>query len=105
MIRYLSIVPLIFLAGCTPNHYITNNGEAVAIYLDSPKANEVLFASSADNFSVHAAQKEVGGLWVINNFADREFSYFYVVDGKMYVPECRYREKDDFGTINCIYQP
>lgn len=75
------------------------------MYLDLPGANEVMFASSVDNFRVHKAKQESRGIWVVKELADKEFRYFYMVDGKMFVPNCRYREKDDFGAVNCIYQP
>jgi hypothetical protein len=104
MIRYPSLILLLLLVGCTPKHYITKDEEVVAMYLDLPKAKEVLFASSLDNFKILAAHQNGSGLWVINTLNNREFRYFYVVDGEIYIPECRYREKDDFGTINCIYQ-
>jgi hypothetical protein len=104
MIRYPSLILLLLLVGCTPKHYITKGEDVMAMYLDLPKAKEVLFASSLDNFKIHATHQNGSGLWVINNLNNREFRYFYVVDGEIYIPECRYREKDDFGTINCIYQ-
>ena len=75
------------------------------MYLDSPGANEVMFASSVDNFRVHETKQESRGVWVVKELTDKEFRYFYMVDGKMFVPNCRYREKDDFGAVNCIYQP
>jgi hypothetical protein len=41
----------------------------------------------------------------MNNLTNQEFSYFYVVDGTLYLPSCNYMEYDDFGNKNCIYQP
>ena len=75
------------------------------MYLNAPDAEEVLFASSADNFRVHKAGRTSEGLWITGDLVDREFRYFYIVDGKTYTPECRYREQDDYGAVNCIYQP
>jgi hypothetical protein len=34
-----------------------------------------------------------------------EFRYFYLVDGRIYHPDCQYREMDDFGSYNCLYKP
>jgi hypothetical protein len=34
-----------------------------------------------------------------------EFRYFYLVDGKIHLPDCPYREMDDFGSYNCLYKP
>jgi hypothetical protein len=35
--------------------------------------------------------------------ADRDFSYFYLVDGKVLQPDCRMHEQDDFGGTNCVH--
>jgi hypothetical protein len=37
--------------------------------------------------------------------AGEGFSYFYLVDGRVLVPECAYREDDGFGQGSCIYLP
>jgi hypothetical protein len=105
MIRFLSGILLILVSGCAPHHFITSESDAVTVYLDAPKASKVIFVSSVDNFREHATQKNTKGLWAIENLTNREFQYFYIVDGRLYVPECRYREKDNFGAANCIYQP
>ena len=105
MIRFLSGILLILVSGCAPHHFITSESDVVTVYLDAPKASKVIFVSSVDNFREHATQKNTKGLWAIENLTNREFQYFYIVDGRLYVPECQYREKDDFGAANCIYQP
>jgi hypothetical protein len=87
------VAMLLFLAGCVPGHFIDR------------QAGGVLFAASTDGFQLHPTKKNRGGVWTINNVADREFHYFYIVDGRVYVPDCQYRERDDFGATNCIYQP
>ena len=35
--------------------------------------------------------------------ASRDFRYFYLVDGKVLIPDCRMVEQDDFGGANCVY--
>jgi hypothetical protein len=105
MIRCLSVIVLLLLAGCAPRHLIVKQASGVTLYLDAAKAEEVLFASSADSFRLHPTKKNSDGLWLTNTIDDREFHYFYVVDGRVFVPDCRYREKDDFGATNCVYQP
>lgn len=105
MFRFLSTVTLLFVAGCASHHFVTKNFGKVAMYLNAPEAEEVLFASSIDNFRVHRTERTSGGMWVTDDLVDREFRYFYIVDKNSYVPDCRYKEKDDFGSTNCIYQP
>jgi hypothetical protein len=34
-----------------------------------------------------------------------QFSYFYLVDGEVFLPECTLTESDDFGSRNCVYAP
>jgi hypothetical protein len=105
MIRFLSGILCILVSGCTPHHFIERQSDVVTVYLDAPDASKVIFVSSVDDFREHATQKNSFGLWAVGNLANREFRYFYIVDGRLYLPECRYKEKDEFGTANCIYQP
>lgn len=105
MIRFLSSALLIFVAGCGPHHFNTRQSGGVTMYLDAPKASQVIFVSSADSFREHPTDKDAQGLWVYEGLPDRLFRYFYIVDGRNFTPDCRYREKDDFGALNCIYQP
>ncbi len=105
MLRFLSIAMLFLATGCAPRHFIDRQDSGVRVFLDDPNAAEVLFASSVDGFRVRPTTRDPRGLWVIDDLADREFRYFFIVDGRVYIPPCRYREKDDFGATNCIYQP
>ncbi len=105
MIRFLSMLLLLFLGGCGPSHFFTRQAGGLRLYLDLPEASEVLFASSADSFQLHPTTKTRDDLWETRLLADQGFHYFYRVDGSPYVPDCRYSDQDDFGTRNCIYQP
>ena len=103
-ILYLTVVALC-LAGCAATHYYERQADRVAFYLKAPGAKGVMFASSLDAYSPHLASKVDGSRWVVSAAAGSEFRYFYIVDGAVYVPECRYYEKDDFGSRNCVYVP
>ncbi|MBU1565430.1 MAG: hypothetical protein KJ630_07360 [Proteobacteria bacterium] len=105
MLRFLSVALVFFLTGCTPRHYIVRQPAGVTLSLEFPNAKKVCFASSADSYRVSPAAKNRNGEWVVHTTRDREFHYFYIVDGRVFVPDCQYREKDDFGAVNCIYQP
>jgi len=65
----------------------------------------VVFAASLDAYTTHPASKIDGSRWAVSVAADAEFRYFYIVDGAVYVPECRFYEQDDFGSRNCVYVP
>jgi hypothetical protein len=92
------------LSGCA-HHYYRFDDTGVTIYLKAPDAASVSFASSLDGFVLHPATKIDKKTWVYTLPDDRQFSYFYVIDGAVFVPECDYRENDDFGSANCVFIP
>lgn len=93
------------LNGCTPIHYARNGSDFVKFYLRLPDARTVQFASSVDNYQAHDITKNDQGYWEVNVPCQLEFKYFYIVDGLTYIPDCQFKEQDDFGKKNCIYLP
>ncbi len=93
------------LTGCGARHYYIINSGLVEIYLRGVEATQVFFVCSADGYQRHEAKRIDDQTWEIRVPADKEFKYFYIVDGVVYVPACRMTEADDFGAINCIYDP
>ena len=51
---------------------------------------------SGDPFQQFQALRDDSGLWMVSLNRVSEFKYFYLVDGKTYLPDCRLRENDDF---------
>lgn len=98
------LAAIIGLAGCA-GHYYRTEGDTLHLYVTLPEARSVFFASSLDDFELHAARRVRRGAWEISLPAQREFKYFYVADGKVFLPECRLREADDFGSADCIFVP
>ena len=98
-------VAALYLAGCAATHYHERQSDRVTFYLKAPEAHGVAFASSLDAYSPHMASKISGSRWAVTVAANSEFRYFYLVDGAVHVPECKFYEKDDFGSRNCIYVP
>ena len=104
--RILQLAVVAFcLAGCVATHYHERQADRVNLYLRAPGARGVVFASSLDAFTPHPAIKIDGSRWVVSVSGGFEFRYFYIVDGAVHVPECRFFEKDDFGSNNCLYVP
>lgn len=100
------VVVLLGLWGCAVHYYDYDVGNgSVAVYLVHPDAHSVYFVSSADRFRPRPAQKIDGKTWVSRVNTDSEFRYFYIVDGEAWVPDCEFRENDDFGSENCIFVP
>jgi hypothetical protein len=100
----LSIIAFSVFTGCA-HHYYRVKGGAVELYLKRPEAIAVAFASSLDGYQLHPAEKRDSSTWKVTVPTYREFTYFYIVDGVLFVPSCKFKEKDDFGATNCIYIP
>lgn len=92
------------LTGCAASHFQQVKGETLILYLDKPKSKSVYFYSSLDGFAPVKAEKS-DGLWVVSLSCQKPFSYFYVLDGEVFTPPCRLKEKDDFGSENCLFDP
>lgn len=105
LVRIIAI-PLSFfwlLYGCS-THYYRADEHGVTLHLRAHQTASVILFTSTDGFLPNAAER-VNGSWVNRILSNRGFSYFYKVDGKLMIPDCRFKEKDDFGSENCIYMP
>ena len=91
-------------AGCATHYHRVENGRAY-LFLKAKKAESVLFASSVDRFQWRSADKISSDTWRVTLSADIPQSYIYLVDDRPVVPDCRFKEKDDFGSENCVYLP
>lgn len=104
MKKWLPFTAFIFLmAGCA-THYYQIEGSTLVLYLDKPNAQQVILACSLDNFKPHEA-RQVNGLWEVSLPSNNPFRYYYILDGKIFLPSCRMKENDDFGSENCIFDP
>jgi len=99
----LTTLLIIILSGCVPKHFVKKETDSLTFYLQKPGANRIQFAASSDHYILHETQQNSSGLWHIKVPKNAELKYFYIVDGLIYVPDCRFKEKDDFGTENCLY--
>jgi len=107
MIKVLMAISavLIILSGCVNNYYYQIKDDQLHIYFHEPKAGKVFFLSSLDQFELHETVKNEKGLWEISVPSGQAFEYFFIVDGTLSIPTCDQKEKDDFGSENCIYIP
>lgn len=103
-IRFIVVGFMVLGTGCA-QHYYRLNADTVDLYLREPDAGQVNLMTSLDDFAPHRAGRINGGTWRTTVPAGREFRYFYTVDGRLFLPECRLKEKDDFGTENCVFDP
>jgi hypothetical protein len=103
--RYLLLTVLMTvpITACAPHHSVTVLEDEVLLSLREPEAREVQFASSVDRFQPHLARQGASGNWVVSVPTGKEFVYFYRVDGRIMVPECKRTVLDDFGSRNCVH--
>lgn len=92
------------LAGCAGGYNLPRR-EAINIYVEKPESREVYFFSSLDGFKPHPAEKQPDGRWMVTTPAGHEFSYFFTADGEHYLPPCRFKESDGYGSRNCVHSP
>jgi len=101
----LNVLLLAALPGCASRHYVEQKSDSLVFSLRLAEATRVQFSSSADNFALHDTVKNRSGIWQLTVPSALELKYFYIVDGSVFLPECRFKETDDFGAENCLYQP
>ena len=98
-----TLVCILLLGGCS-THYYRIQDDTLTLYLKKPGARQVFLACSCNNFVPRKARHE-DSRWVVSVSSRTTFRYFYIVDNQTYLPPCRMREKDDFGSENCIFEP
>lgn len=100
----MTMAAVVFSAGCSAHHHTIRNGH-VDVYLKAPRAQSVSLVVSGDTFEKIPAVQTRLGAWKVTLDRANEFKYFYLVDGKVYLPDCPLRERDDFGADNCVFSP
>jgi hypothetical protein len=98
------MISMFVFSGCA-GHYYRKSNDTVHIFLKKPEAEQVYFLSSLDGYQPQKAVRVDDRTWQISAPAKTEFKYFYKVDGTVYLPDCRLKEQDDFGSKTCIYIP
>lgn len=105
--KFVSPILLLFvvlsLMGCTKHSSVEVNGDSLSFYYCDGNAKEIFFASSVDHFYCHPATKGPEDVWQVTVPLREEFTYFYIVDGEVTLPDCPNTVLDDFGTKNCLY--
>ena len=97
------VIFMALIAGCA-THYCKQERDTLVLYLNKPGAQRVFLASSLDGFEPHEA-RHLDGRWVVVLPSDNVFRYYYVIDGKIFLPPCQFTESDDFGSENCVFDP
>ncbi len=101
---FFLILLVVLLAGCQ-SHFYKVKEDTLCFYLNYPEANIVQLRCSLDGYKAHSAKKIDGDMWEVSVPFKSEFAYFYIVDDDVFLPSCPLKEKDDFGSENCIFVP
>ncbi|MFO7665911.1 MAG: hypothetical protein R6V76_04775 [Desulfobacterales bacterium] len=101
--KIVLVLAAFFVTGGCARHYHSFNNGHIEMYLAAPKAKSVVLVISGDQFRQVQALQDDSGIWKVALNRLNEFKYFYLVDGKAYLPDCLLRENDDFGSNNCIF--
>jgi hypothetical protein len=99
-----ALTVMLAAGGCTTHYHMMTSGR-IEMYLMAPQAQSVVLVVSGDPFQQVQAQRDSFGMWKVTLSRMDQFTYFYLVDGKAVLPDCRMREHDDFGSNNCVYTP
>lgn len=101
----IPILAAVWVAGgCTAHYHVVNQGQ-VEMYLMAPQAQSVVLVIAGDPFRKVQALRDAFGTWKATLNQSGEFKYFYIMDDKAYLPDCRLKEHDDFGSDNCVFSP
>lgn len=92
---------VLFLSGCSS--WPTAPDRHIRLSIQAPYADSVTFACSRYDFEPMPAMRESDSKWSVEVPGDREFTYFFIVDGTVTLPDCQAREMDDFGDISCLF--
>ena len=101
--QFLLFFLLLFSSGCARQHLVKVHGDSLTFYYRDAQAKEIIFASSQDNYQYHHATRGPKNIWQVTVPLQNEFTYFYIVDGVVILPECPDTVLDDFGSKNCLY--
>ena len=105
MARLIAIMLITgMLAGCAAHSQKIKDGR-VFLYLKGNWEQPAYVVSSLDRFQKHPLTRENRNTWVAVFPTDREFSYFFLLGDQPFIPDCKLKEKDDFGSENCIFMP
>ncbi len=106
MKKFLTVgVSIFLLSACSISSYsIKRQGNLISFYLRNPTAKSVYFVSNLTNFKKVKSIKENKKVWKTTlRYSGGVIKYFYIVDGKTYLPPCNSYENDDFGGKDCVY--
>lgn len=98
------LAAVLVAGGCAAHYHVVDNGH-VEMYLTAPQAQSVVLVVAGNPFQKVQALRDASGTWKATLSQYGEFKYFYIMDNKAFLPDCRLKEHDDFGSDNCVFSP
>jgi hypothetical protein len=90
--------------GCV-GHAARPRQDGPYLYLRAPAAGSVSLVITGDGFREIPAVRVDPDNWRVRLERAVGFTYFLLVDGEVFLPDCLLKEKDDFGSDNCVFDP
>jgi len=97
----LAAAVLILFSGCA-SIKVNHAGETMKMSFKT-EAEQLVFFSSSEQYRPIKAEQD-GNWWQVTIKDTDNLKYFLKADGKLYLPECKLKEKDDFGGELCLYE-
>ena len=97
---------MIFLFGCSLSTAINSRPTPenhIRLTVNAPGARSVDWLSSTNRYKPIPMQPVPSGSWEITVPANQDFEYFFQVDGKILVTNCRWILPDDWGGTQCLH--
>ncbi len=103
----MSVATALMLSACSMAPYsVKRHGNYISFHAKIPQAKNVYFVSNLTNFQKVKAKMESKGVWESTlPYKGGIIKYFYIADGKIYLPPCKSYVKDGFGGKDCVYLP
>lgn len=93
----------VMVQGCASGNVSRMPDGQVKLSVFKPFAADVVLCTSTTGFDSHTPVSKTLGSWLFTVSGHDSFAYFFLVDGEVFVPDCVFRENDDFGRYNCLF--
>jgi 1,4-alpha-glucan branching enzyme len=93
------------VSGCPYRAVSTGSNDGIRLTIHAPDAHHVTLLSSLNRYESVSMKPNQSGSWEIQLVSDHEFTYFFEVDGKTMLNDCRFTEIDEWGNRICVFIP
>lgn len=98
---FLAAAVILMISGCASMKVRHSDGDMIMSF--KKEAERIILYSSATGYTPIDAEK-AGDWWHVSIKDTDKLKYFLKADGEIFLPDCKYKENDDFGGELCIYK-